>query len=67
MYIESVSKLYNDLTLINKIKTKEFENDVQSLKMTDEDKKDLELNKKSKKQIEGKQGNGTKTILEMKA
>ena len=26
VYLESISKLYNELTMINKIKSKEFEN-----------------------------------------
>jgi hypothetical protein len=54
MYIESVSKLYNDLTLINKIKTKEFENDVLSLKMTDEEKKEMDDNKQRKRLFSNK-------------
>lgn len=46
MSLDSISKLYNDLSMVNKVKMKDFENDMSILKVT---KLNFKVNEKQKK------------------
>ena len=43
VYLESISKLYNDLAMVNKLKVKEYENLMVELEQAEQNKMEIEV------------------------